>query len=141
VLSTAGGLLPGCGGDDPDVEQDAGSVTAAKDGGGKPVTPTQPTFAMDFVVSCTDSIDVGCAEFLGEKADAAKIKATTAKSCAQAGEEVKTERCPTDKLVGTCLGSAEIGGAKQWIKSFYYEPMTETMAKAICQGNKFESAK
>lgn len=141
VLSAASASLLGCGGDDePKVEQEAGAVTGVQDGG-KPVTVKWPTFAMDFVVSCTDAVEMGCTEFLGEKADAAKIRARTAKTCDQAGEEVTTERCPTAKLVATCTGVSGIGGADHWSKEFLYEPMTEAMAKAICQGQMFEPAR
>lgn len=108
--------------------------------GGKQVTVKWPTFAKDFVVSCTDSAEMGCTEYLGEKADAAKIRARVATTFDQGGEELTTERCPTAKLVATCTGVSGIGGADHWIKDFLYEPVTEAMAKAICQGQIFEPA-
>lgn len=138
ILVAASGLLGGCGEDDPDVEQDAGPVTGVKDGG-KP-SSAGSDLAMDFVISCTDRIDVGCAEYLGEKADGEAIKKGAAIACAQAGEELKTERCPTAKLVGTCIGQGNVDGAKRWVKSFYYEPTSEAEAKVICMGRKFEPA-
>jgi hypothetical protein len=139
VLSAAGGLLPGCGEDDPDVEQDAGAVTGQKDSG--TTSPSGSDLAMEFAVSCTDTVNMLCAEFLGEKADADKIKAAAAMSCDQGGETLKSERCPSAKLVGTCLTRGNVGGAKRWYKKFFYEPKTAAEAKSICMGGTFEAAK
>jgi hypothetical protein len=95
---------------------------------------------MEFAVSCAESVTMLCAEFLGEKADAAKIKASAAMSCKQAGEELKDVPCPREKLVGTCLTSGNVGGVKRWYKRFFYEPKTVAEAKSICMAAKFEPA-
>jgi hypothetical protein len=133
------GLLAGCGSDDPEVEQDGGAVTGVKDSGQSIAAGSD--LAMDFAASCTDTVNMLCSEFLGEKADAEKIKVAAAMSCDQAGETLKTERCPQAKLVGTCLTRGNVAGAKRWYKEFYYEPKTEATAKSICMSGMFEPAK
>src|SRR4051812_6235058 len=79
ALAMANSLSTGCGSDDADVEKGGGPATVGSDAATPP--PSGATLAMNFVASCVDSVDVGCAEFSGEKADAETIKAAAAKSC------------------------------------------------------------
>lgn len=138
ALTATSGMLSGCGGDDTDVEQGGGPATGSTDGGGPRVV--ESTLPMEFAVSCTESVTKLCAEFLGEKADAEKIKASAAMSCKQGGEELKDVPCPREKLVGTCLTLGNAGGVKRWYKRFFYEPKTVAEAKSICMAAKFEPA-
>lgn len=138
-LTAASSLVAGCGSDNADSQQNVGAAAAENDGGGPRLAESD--LPMEFAASCTESVTMLCAEFLGEKADAAKIKAAAAMSCKQGGEELKDEPCPREKLVGTCTTRGNVGGAKRWHKRFYYEPRTEAEARSICMGAKFEPAK